>query len=382
MFDVLLIRLLPAQPRTAAEFNADLQGLVITAFDLTIDSNDPVHGGVLLGTAEGVMPLHTMNSDGIFMDPTPLTLRRLTPGEHAPSKFIQSIIQHFFRPDTDFRTTPTLAYAAVATAVIIVEIEGTHEEFPTSTAYDLRIEMERNGVKLTSPSIVFNISVLQVQTLSVRQWDYTGIALDTKALLTSDPNPAYASDPNYNSARTPAVYATIPSAPPANMKEVASVDIVNGQPPSFEALFNAINSVLQLEHPSTDTTAPYTLQVSDPLTPPQCQYIASEIVWNRIRFPTPNRPSSPNLEQIYSLDPKGAPSYTPNINNMGQEQTASQAQQHWESNLSAYQSSRDAETRILAKYIFAASAAVYAEKKSLAASLAALSFPIDETFQT
>jgi hypothetical protein len=77
-------------------------------------------------------------------------------------------MQHFFRIGTDPEPTPTLVYSAVATAVIIVEIEGTHDEFPTSTAYDLQIVIERNGVRLTSPSIVFNVSVLQVPTLSVR----------------------------------------------------------------------------------------------------------------------------------------------------------------------------------------------------------------------
>jgi hypothetical protein len=75
MFNVLLSRLLATQPGTAAEFNTDLQGLVISAYDLTIDSNDLVHGGVLLGTAEGVVPLQTFTdpTKGIFTDP--LTFR-------------------------------------------------------------------------------------------------------------------------------------------------------------------------------------------------------------------------------------------------------------------------------------------------------------------
>lgn len=370
MIDLILIRLLPTEPRTAAEFNKDLQGLVVTAYDLTIDS--PVNEGTVLGSAAGVIPLQPVDDNLYLIDADsakfPVTLRRLTPEDPAP-RIIDSIIQHFWQ----IPKTTNVAYAAVATAVVLVDIDlKTHPEFPTKTSYDLRIELERNGVKLSDPPIVFNVSVLKVEILSPFQWNYTGV--DTTG-WTGGTDP-WAIIDGYKPASTPAAYASIPPAPPCHTEETASVNIVNGQAPNFEALVLAVNQVLKLEHPVVDT-APVTLETAKPLTPPECQYIASEISWNRTLYPYPTQPkgSQNTLEDIYTIGAK-------DDYHAGSKDAASRLQQQWEGSLSAYNSTRDANALILSNLIFAASAALYAEKQSIAASTAALTFPIDGSYQT
>jgi hypothetical protein len=368
MIDLILIRLLPTEPRTAADFHQDLQGLVVTAYDLTIDG--PVNEGTLLGSAAGVIPLQPVDADLNLVhgasENFPVTLRRLTPEDPTP-RIINSIIQHFYQRTN----STTLVYAAVATAVVVVDIDPeTHPEFPTKTSYDLRIELERNGVKLSDPPIVFNISVMEVEKLSPFQWNYTGV--DTTSWTTGS---TWTIVNGYKPASTPAAYASIPPAPPADTEELASINIVNGQPPNFDALVLAVNQVLKLEHPVVDTT-PVTLETANPLTPPECQYIASEISWNRTLYPYPTpKGSGLTLEDMYSVGAKE--SYY-----AGSRDVASRLQQQWEGSLSAYNSTRDADALILSNFIFAASAAIYAEKQSIAASTAALTFPIEGSYQT
>src|SRR5205814_220158 len=58
-----------------------------------------------------------------------------------------------------------------------------------------------------------------------------------------------------------------------------------------------------------------------------------------------------------------------------------QEQSKWEGNLKAYHSTHDAEALILAKFVYAASAAVWAEKRSAKAGQACLTFPIIKSLQ-
>ena len=163
----------------------------------------------------------------------------------------------------------------------------------------------------------------------------------------------------------PSTYISIPPAPPPGALDLVAVDVSNGQPPPFDDLVVAINNVLAIEYPIADADGPHTLgQLATPLTAQQCQYIAAQLVWNRIRDPPPTPPVA--LENIYTTGQDMQ-------NNQDQ---GPQDQRKWEGSLSAYNSTHDAETLVLAKFIFAASAAVYAENQTALAKSAVLQFPV------
>ena len=71
--NIILVRILPTQPRAPTDFANDLAGLSITAYDLTIDDNNTTTGGVFLGTATGVVTTITPSFGNV---PYPLERQR------------------------------------------------------------------------------------------------------------------------------------------------------------------------------------------------------------------------------------------------------------------------------------------------------------------
>src|SRR5438046_759081 len=111
MADLIIIRLHPDKPTPGASFTAFLNGLTITAFDLS--TGDP-RVGEKLGDASYVPP------------PVPAT-----PWLPGPAT---RIVQHF----TDASTVPPHQPEAMATAVIEIKLlPPGYKEYVTS---DLRIE--------------------------------------------------------------------------------------------------------------------------------------------------------------------------------------------------------------------------------------------------
>ena len=212
---------MPTTQRSAAQFNGDLQGLSITAFDLTIDSNDPVSGGVSLGTASGIVPASAAELAGPSFQGVPHELVIHDPKSAHPS-LKEAIMQHFLTliaPDPPTPKTPIVPgvyeYMAVATAVIIAVPPAGHLEYPTPTSYDLRLQVTRNNLKIDDATLDFNTSILQVDHLSRVQQDYMGF-------------PPSGALPWTNSA-IPSAYLSIPPAPPTGTLDLITADIVNGQ---------------------------------------------------------------------------------------------------------------------------------------------------------
>ena len=372
--DVILVRIAPTQPRAPEDFTKDLQGLEISAYDLTIDKNNPVNGGVLLGTASGIVPnLGTLN---FGTRPSPLTIID-NPVTGYP-KFKNGIMQHFLldQLNTDinaiwlFYPKPA-TYASVATAVIVVDIapeDQPHREYPSASGYDIRLQVTRNGRKIPTSTIEYNVSAFTVNTsLPTLQAFYMGYAMSELTIFPRAWLGIGLNDDISGWPRIPTSYLSIPPAPPDNAVDLVAIDIVNGQAPPFDELLSAINDVLGYEWPIEDEKRKHDLQdLENPVTQLQCQYIASQLIWNRVRYPPPTVPAP--LEKIYTA---GADVQ----NNVDQ---GPQDQRKWEGSLSAYHATHDAETLILAKFIFAASAAVYAEKQTVLAANAILTFPVIE----
>lgn len=372
--DIILVRIAPTQPRAAADFTNDLQGLEISAYDLTIDKNNPVNGGVLLGTASGIVP--TLGTLDFGTQPTPLTIID-NPVTGVP-KFKNGIMQHFLldQLNTDinaiwlFYPKPA-TYAALATAVIVVDIapgDQPHREYPSSSGYDIRLQVTRNGAKIPTSTIEYNVNSYTINTpIPTLQAYYMGYAMSD---LTIFPRAwlGIGLDQDISGwPRDATSYLSIPPAPPNNAIDLVAIDIVNGQAPPFDDLLKAINDVLALEWPLEDEKRAHNLQgLENPLTQLQCQYVASQLIWNRVRYPPPTIPAP--LEKIYTV---GA-----DVQNSVDQ--GPQDQRKWEGSLSAYHATHDAEVLILAKFIFAASAAVYAEKQTVLAKNAILTFPVIE----
>src|ERR1700737_965689 len=373
MLDLIIVRILPTQPRTADDFANDLKGLTITAYDLTIDKSNPANVGVFLGTAQALVP---RQSQAVHNFAKPLTLTTDNTG------FAQSIMQHwdiaplartFFEFVADLPYPDDPNYASVATAVIVVNRPASTLEFPNDNSYDLRFEVRRTIVKedkkiidhrIDDAIIEYNATVYSVtdikglpgpctqayymgyRNLSFYQYEWLGVPFGSDWPI------------------IPSAYISIPPAPPIGSLDVVAVDVADGQIPAFDDVLVAINDVLAREFPQESDGNPHTLQLNDPLTSPQCQHIASQLIWDRVRYPAPS-PSVP-LEKIY----------TQNADIRNNQDQGTQDQRKWEGSVLSYHWTHDAEALILSKFIFAASAAVYAEKQSSKKSTAVLTVPI------
>jgi len=232
MSQVILVRLVPTSPRVATDFTTDLQGLVITAFDLTVQDSNV---GVKLGSA-------TFTSD-----------------EKTTSIYQYIDITWGVEPITLKRIPTSSTLESIATAVIVPNPPAGHLEYDT---FDLRFEITRNGQSIMDTVIEYNVNLFPLQE---HPYDY----------LRSEPS----------------CYFQLPPAAVQLGTDVANVTLnPNGTPPSFDTLHDAINKVLSKDHPTpSDTKLPNdSLEtLTTPLTPAQAGQIASEITWNRTLNPPP-----------------------------------------------------------------------------------------------
>ncbi|EXA32193.1 hypothetical protein FOVG_16565 [Fusarium oxysporum f. sp. pisi HDV247] len=338
--DLIIVRLLPNARTDAATFQNYIKGLEIHAYDQNIsdvDANSDPTGAkeVPLGSASGVL---TFN-DGVSWSDVAKAMTIDPPQPGHKKKLPTGIIQHVKKQLAVGQAK------AVATAVIVVDIDGSHKEYPTSASYDVRLDIKRNGVALEAPPIEWNASCYSVADLSPYPPDYMGI----------QDNPFV--QPGWLLMKVPSIYALILAAPLPLPPGTAAVLLdQDGKPPPFGDLLKAVNLVLG----NYDLQAGTTLEeLSTPLTEAQSREIAAEIVYNRAWLPLPLPESE--LEDLYT---------SPDNNH-------DMARTKFEGNLAAYHAKLDADARRLAAYIFAASAAVSAERMSAASTVALFTFPLD-----
>lgn len=332
MVDILLIRLLPKSKVDSGTFRKYLDGIEIAAFDKTVRDVSTPTSTIPLGTSSGLA--------------TPFTTLTVTPA--TTSKPIPSldfgILQHFnvgaFPP----------AIESVATAVIIVAVGSSQApEYPPGSKYDIVLQITRNGATINDDTIEYNVIPTTVTALSEVQTDYMGMAV----------NPII--DPEFIAATTSA-YVSIPPNPVNFDPSAPSITLnKNGQAPEFNLLLADINAVLKsddpVNHPTVVTLAPIPLSVAQALT------VASDIIYNRALNPPPAPPAGQAIENLYG--PSGN----------------DDARSKFEASLTAYHAQNDADALRLSGYVFALTAAIYAERLSTLASTATFTFPIDSSIQ-
>lgn len=323
MPQVILVRLVPMKPTSGADFSNYLANLSIRAFDLSFGNTAD---GTLVGQAQGAwVPNTGINAVGPAF--TPAT---------------QRILQHFSvypvqvnplpaPPDPDVRLE------AVATAII--ELNPPATEFNTT---DLRLEIKQGTQLVAYERLDFNVKVEPNAPISNDPMTYIGV--DPPAVVLTLPDPAVALDPN-------AAFVELPQ---------------DGTPPKFVPLRAAIDKVL-----AQDPAAGATLANSGPLSVAQSRQVAREIIWNRQIAPPPERPTNRRLEDMYTR-PQTDTSWSTD-----ERDRADMDRKQYEASLLGYYALQNANSDRLAQYVFAASAAVWAEQESANPGRVGLRFPVE-----
>ncbi|GAA2208044.1 hypothetical protein GCM10009850_035020 [Nonomuraea monospora] len=241
---LIVMRLHPVEPVRGEDFTSFLDGLVIEAFDLSVQNGQL---GVSLGTTTYVAPV------------PPPPPQEPTPWVPAPTT---GIVQHYNPPTVVSPPTPQ----AVASAVIEVIPPAGHPEHRTS---DVRLKITRDGKEILHGQLYFNVDVA-AGGIPANRADLTTIA--TTSLYLGLPDPGREIDPADG-------YITVAA---------------DGTPPRYDQLRAAVGLVL-----SNDPGAGNPPQLAD-LTPRQARHIAYEIVWNHKYRPLPG-PQKRTLGQMYTL---------------------------------------------------------------------------------
>src|SRR5579872_897834 len=188
----IVIRLHPDKPAAGGDFTTYLQGLSITAFDL---STADTRVGAKLGTASYVAPPNPAQS--WIPDST--------------SRFVQ----HFTIPPIPLLDP---APESVATAVIeITSLPAGYKEYPSTTPDrpDLRLEITRGGTKIPQQDVYYDV------------------------VVQPSPVPTSATFPTLPSEDV-AVYLGLPAPAAGGLLDLAP----DGRPPNYKALTDAVNAVL------------------------------------------------------------------------------------------------------------------------------------------
>nr|WP_281720110.1 neuraminidase-like domain-containing protein [Nitrosomonas nitrosa] len=323
MPQVIVVRLAPMKPISGADFSSYLTNLSIRAFDLSFGNSSD---GTLVGQAQGAwIPNSGLNAVGPVF--TPAT---------------QRIVQHFSVYQVQALplpapTDPDVRLEAVATAIIELNLPAT--EFNT---IDLRLEIKQGTQLVAYERIDFNVKIEPNAPISSNPLTY--INVDPPAVVVTLPDPGVALDPN----------AAFVELPP------------DGTPPKFVLLRDAINKVL-----TQDPGGGATLANRSSLTVAQSRQIAREIIWNRKIAPPPERPNNRRLEDMYTRPP------TDTSMSNDERDKADMDRKQYEASLLGYYALQNANSDRLAQYVFAASAAVWAEQQSASPGRIGLRFPIE-----
>ena len=145
MTDLILVRLHPAQQTDPNTFTAALQGLQITAFDLTVA--DPAHP-VQIGTASGLAAPPSVSGNNVKGGTVDLSSTQ--------------IIQHWLLYLDN--NHPKVQLESAATAVIEVSAPAGHPEYPTADSFDVQLVITRNGVPICTTAALYSMTVSAIGT--------------------------------------------------------------------------------------------------------------------------------------------------------------------------------------------------------------------------
>ena len=321
MPELIILRLHPSEPVDPNDFRTVLTGLSIAAFDLAFAS--PADGDAV-GSVNALADPHLADTT-----------------DNTVAIGSGMILQHYI--DVFDISIPGFVreLESVATAVIVVTPAAGPPEYPDVTAFDLRLDVQRSGMTVTSQRLHYNVPLQTPATLSTDQTDYFEMA--------------------------PSAYVPLPASGAALDPTRAHVDLPpDGQPPEFGQLVAAIDLVL-----GGDPGPPLnTLVERSPLTPAESRHVAAEIVWNRTLLPPPEP------DPFLGTDPFGALYTDPLVDPSVDPDDVEQARPRFEAELSGYYGTREAEALRLAGFVYSASAAVAEEVMSIDAERARFDFPL------
>jgi hypothetical protein len=237
----LVIRIHPVEPVSGDDFKDYLDGLTITAFDISF--NNPEDGVQIGNPAQYISPTD--------QDNPPDQDNPLIPNPNT------QIVQHHVG----------LKLKAVATAVIEIPDPPDGEEHYLNP--DVRLDITRNGNEIAHNQNYYNVPVAPVSIF---------------------PNPQ---DPNeFQELQPTSLYLALPPSEQSSPTEILPED---GTAPTFRDLLKAVDDVVKTEEDGTEEERKEKIAN---LTLDQCRHIAYEIIWNRNAYPLPE--PKQNLEQIYT----------------------------------------------------------------------------------
>jgi hypothetical protein len=335
MPDMIILRLHPTKPMPADGangFRSMLTTLKIQAYDLSFADSTI---GQLLGETKGLAKLPTGLADNVDIKK-------------------KSIIQHYWKETGGFGI-PDRELLTAATAVIVVDNPPAHE-FPKPNSFDLRLVITTdNGTR----------------EMRFRRLDYNGIVTTSGTPLPKD-------QIQYTEEFAPTAFVPISGSVDPNAAFELPKD---GQPPNFDQLVEAIDRVLKRDPGAPEDSLVAALNAA-PITPAQCLHIASELIWNRATYPLPTPDTDTSISNVpfdhLYTDPPFTPPVTPPASPtpLFAKQDIQNGRQMFEANQTAYYATHEVEARQLARYVYAAGAAVAAEKVSATAERARLDFPL------
>lgn len=234
------------------------------------------------------------------------------------------IVQHFTVITVD---PPNERLHPVATAVIEVQ---EPIGWPEHRSSDIRLRILRGSQELRGHDIHYNVPVIFRDTLPPPE-EYA--RLEPVGMHLALPPPGVGVDPGDPDLGIPG----------------------DGMSPSFAELRAMVEKVLS-QDPGPGDPPDITR-----LTPAQCRHIASEIVWNRQASPLPLPPRP--LETLYERRPTPDPFIDAD-------------RKRFEAEVAGYYATHNAEAERLSRYIFAMSAAMFAEARSRVANRVSFRFPV------
>jgi hypothetical protein len=341
---LITVRLLPTTPTDGQTFRSALQSLSITAWDRSVNNFSPNAPNTTPDTITGGLIDYQLGQASALADAG--VALNITTSTAGVTSFDKTIIQHYAvdtngQPLTD--ASGNVQYSAVATAIIVVTVPAGYQEYPTSTSFDVRFQLVRNAIAIPDQTVQYNIVTSPMPAAPTVQLTWF-----THPLVSAGPPPSFSVD--YTVPTSALLY--LPPAPVGTLPANAGyINLGNaGQPPNFGDLVTAIDAVLALDSPSTATQLKL---LTEPLSIAQCTEIAAEIIYNRVVSPPPEPGGF--LETLYTTPENQASSGGP------ANQTWDNVRQTFEGKLQAYQSTNDSAASKLAGYVFAASAAAWAE---------------------
>jgi len=318
MPNLIIIRLHPDKPVAGTDFTTYLEGLTITAYDLSYANPKPDPAtAIQIGQAKFLDQADPNFSDitknqvqqhaALLNLPFPATLVSVDVGGSIPE--------------------------SVATAMIVVNEPAGYPEY---VGPDLLLQISRAGVTITETILYYDVVV---STAPVPGASQDIIQLGPTALYLPIPAPA------------DNLLFTLPS---------------DGSAPNLTALKNAVQAVLAADPGGA-------LPDLGSLSTDQCTNIANEIIWGP-QDPLPGLPNPTTplfftgpLEEMYTDPP----------NDGSTSNSLEQNRQQFEGSLSAYYSTHGADAQRLTKFVVALAAAVANSEQSQAATSALLEFPVN-----